>query len=176
MGGVSYSVTGFYNGYDHMRTQEVDVSRTFVTFSSLMEGKARGIEMWGSYQPAKRWRLSAGYTALHEELWLKAGSNDARAPGDATGKNPSHMAQLRSTFEVSEEQLFELAVRKVAELATPAVPGYTAVDARYVWKLRPGLELALIGQNLNGSHGEYGPVRYRTEVPRSVAVRVVWRP
>lgn len=171
---LSYSVTVFHNRYDDLRTQQIDPSRTFLTFTNLMEGKASGIEMWGSYQAGKRWRLSAGYTALRESMWLKPGANDTAGPG-SVGKDPRHTAQLRSTFEVAPGQQFELAVRDVGSLRNPAVPAYTAVDARYLWLLRPGLELSLTGENLNGSHAEYGQVAYRTEVPRSAALRLVWR-
>ena len=171
---LSYSVTAFHNRYDDLRTQQIDPSFTFATFASLMEGKASGIEMWGSYQAGKRWRLSAGYTALRESMWLKPGSNDSAGPR-AVGKDPRHTAQLRSTFDVGAGQQFELAVRDVGRLRNPDVPGYTAVDARYLWMVRPGVELSLTGQNLNGSHAEYGPVEWRTELPREVALRLVWR-
>ncbi|MDO8438715.1 MAG: TonB-dependent receptor [Telluria sp.] len=172
--GMSFSVTAFYNRYDHLRTQEVDRSRTFVTFDSKMEGKASGIEMWGSYQAMRKWRLSAGLLALHQRFWLKPGSNDARGPGSAR-KDPSHTAQLRSTYNVADSQEFEVGLRKAGALANPAVPGYTALDARYGWRIRPGMELSLAGYNLNGSHGEYGALATRTEFDRSVALKLVWQ-
>ncbi len=172
--GLSYSVTAFHNLYDHLRTQEIDPGYTYVTFGNLMQGKASGVEMWGSLQASARWRLSAGLTALRETMWLMPGSNDAAGPGTA-GKDPAHTLQLRSTFDLSDGQQLEVALRQVGALANPAVPGYTALDAHYLWKLRPGLELSLAGQNLNGGHGEYGPVATRTEVGRSVALRLVWR-
>ena len=172
--GVSYSVTAFFNRYDHLRTQEVDPGRTFVTFDSQMEGKARGIEMWGTYQATRTWRLSAGLLALHQRFWLKPGSNDAAGPGSAR-KDPSHTAQLRSTCNVADNQEFEVGLRKVGALANPAVPGYTALDARYGWRIRPGLELSLSGYNLNGSHAEYSALATRTEFDRSVAFKLVWQ-
>ncbi|UUZ46775.1 TonB-dependent receptor [Massilia sp. B-10] len=67
-------------------------------------------------------------------------------------------------------------MRKVAALDNPAVPGYTAIDARLAWRPRRDVELSLVGHNLNGSHGEYGEVGTRTEVARSVAVKLVWQP
>lgn len=171
---LSYSVTAFYNDYDHLRTQEVDRSRTFIIFGNLMQGKAHGIEMWGNYQAAPGWRLSAGLLALDESLRLKAGSNDANAPG-IIGKNPSHTAQLRSAFTLSDAMSFDVGVRKVGALSNPAVPGYTALDARWGWAIRRGLELSVHGHNLNGGHGEYGPVATRTEVGPSLGARLVWR-
>ena len=171
--GLSYSATLFHNDYDHLRTQEVDPTRTFIVFDSLMEGKANGIEVWGSYQATPAWRLSAGLTGLREKLTLKAGSNDAAAPG-IVGKNPSHTMQLRSTVNLAPGKDIDIAVRKVATLAQAPVPGYTAVDARFGWQVNPGLEVSVTAQNINGDHPEYGPAATRSEIPRSVSVKLVW--
>ncbi|NML61411.1 TonB-dependent receptor [Massilia sp. RP-1-19] len=171
--GLSYSATLFHNDYDHLRTQEIDPGYTYITFDSLMEGKANGIEMWGSYQATPAWRLSAGLTALHQSMQLKPGSNDLAGPGTA-GKDPSHTVQLRSTHILARGKELEVAVRKVAALENPAVPGYTAVDARFGWQVNPEFEVSVTAQNINGDHAEYGPIATRSEIPRSVAVRLVW--
>ena len=171
--GVSYSATLFHNDYDHLRTQEIDPGYTYITFDSLMEGKANGIEMWGSYQATPAWRLSAGLTALHQRMRLKPGSNDLDGPGTA-GKDPSHTMQLRSTYTLARGKELEVAVRKVGGLENPAVPAYTALDARFGWQVNPGFEVSLSAQNINGDHAEYGPVATRSEIPRSVAIRLVW--
>lgn len=171
---LSYAMTLFYNDYDHLRTQEVDASRTFVTFANLSDGKARGLELWGGYQATPAWRLTAGLALLDETLRAKPSSNDASAPL-ISGKNPSHTAQLRSTFSLSANQEIDVGVRRVGKLANPDVPAYTAVDARFGWTIRKGLALSVIGHNLNGSHAEYGPLATRTEVERSVGVKLVWQ-
>jgi iron complex outermembrane receptor protein len=171
--GVSTSVTVFHNRYDHLRTQEIDPTVTFITFGSLMEGEATGIEMWGGYQVSEAWRLSAGYTALHERLRLKPGSNDTVSPGTA-GRDPEHTLQLRSHFAFDDRRELEVGLRKVAELENPAVPGYWALDARFGWRLAPGLELSVVGQNLNGSHAEYVAAGARLEIDRRVGLKLVW--
>jgi iron complex outermembrane receptor protein len=170
---LSYAMTLFHNDYDHLRTQEVDASGTFLTFANLMEGKSHGLELWGNYQATPRWRLSAGLLALHESLRLKAGSNDEAGPG-ITGLNPSHTAQLRSAFALADDKDLDIGIRKVGRLASGDVPGYTAVDARFGWRLRKGLELSVVGQNLNGGHAQYGPAETRAEVARSLGVKLVW--
>lgn len=175
MENLSYSVTAFYNDYDHMRTQEVlSLSPVFVVFANQMEGKARGIEMWGNYQANSRWRLSAGLLALHQRFTLKPGSNDAGATASA-GRDPSHTAQLRSSFSLAADKDFDIMLRKVGALSQHAVPGYFAVDARLAWRPRRDVELSLVGQNLNGSHPEYGPLATRTDIPRSIGVKLVWQ-
>jgi iron complex outermembrane receptor protein len=172
---LSYSVTAFHNDYDHLRTQEIDPGFTFITFDSLMQGKARGIEMWGNFQATPAWRLSGGLVALHQRMTLKPGSNDLDGPGSA-GKDPSHTAQLRSALNVAHDMDFDLVVRKVGRLSNPDVPGYTAVDARFGWRVRKDLELSVFGQNLNGGgHGEYGPQATRTAVDRALGAKLVWQ-
>ncbi|NHZ98151.1 TonB-dependent receptor [Massilia sp. CCM 8734] len=170
---LSYSATVFHNRYDYLRTQEYNVAGGFLTFDSKMEGKSSGIEMWGSYQATPWWRLNAGWMALHQRFALKAGSNDAPAPR-TSGRDPSHTAQLRSTFTLPGDKELEVAVRKVARLASDKVPGYRALDARLAWRMRRDMELSVSGNNLNGAHAEYGPLATRSEVPREIAVKLVW--
>jgi iron complex outermembrane receptor protein len=170
---LSYSVTAFHSVYDHLRTQEIAPSRTFLVFANEMEGTASGVEMWGTYQALPTWRLSAGYTALRETLRLKAGSNDIAGPS-AAGNDPAHTWQLRSTHDIGAKGEFEVAVRHVAALQRNAVPAYTAVDARLGWTVQPDLELSITGQNLFGHHAEYGTVADRTEIEPSVFVKLVW--
>ena len=171
---LSYSATLFYNDYDDLRTQELRPSRTMVDFANLGEGHGYGIEMWGSFQATKSWRLSGGLTAMRERFQRKPGSNDAASLLRA-GFDPSHSLQLRSTCSIDAARELELAVRKVGPLDIGQVPGYTAVDARFGWHLRPNLELSVAGTNLNGSHAEYGGIATRSEVPRTVAVKLVWQ-
>ncbi|MFC5513013.1 TonB-dependent receptor plug domain-containing protein [Massilia jejuensis] len=174
LAGLSFSATLFHNEYDHLRTQEVDPTRTFITFGSLMEGAATGIEMWGSYQLSGAWRMSAGYTALHENLRLKAGSNDLAGPFNS-GKNPEHTLQLRSNYSLDDKRELEVALRKVAALEHPAVPGYWALDARFGWRLRPHLEVSVVGRNLNGGHAEFRSIANRIELGRELGVKLVWQ-
>jgi iron complex outermembrane receptor protein len=84
--------------------------------------------------------------------------------------------QLRSSWDLGEAVEFDLGLRHVGELARNDIPAYTSVDARLGWRLRPDLELSLSGQNLDGSHAEYGQLQYRTEVGRRFVLRLVWQP
>lgn len=180
---LSYSVTVFHNWYDHLRTQEVlSLRPPYVIFANGMKGKAHGIEMWGSYQPTPHWRLRAGLTGLHQEFVLRPGSNDSNGPRSA-GRDPSHTAQLRSSFALGEDQDLDVGLRRVGALRMTSplagsqseVKSYTALDARYAWRLRRDMELSVAGLNLNGSHAEYGPLASRIEVGRQVQVKLVWR-
>ncbi len=171
---LSYAATLFHNNYDHLRTQEIAPSFTFVLFDSKMRGKSTGMEVWGSYQASKAWRLSAGMSALHERFTLLPGSNDSASVA-TSGKDPAYSAQLRSSLALANKVDLDIGVRRVAALGSPDVPAYTAVDMRLGWQWQPNLNLSLALHNLNGSHAEYGPIATRSEVPRSIAFRLVWR-
>jgi iron complex outermembrane receptor protein len=171
---ISYSVTAFHTDYDHLRTQEIDPTVSFLTFANDMEGKTDGVEMWGNYQALPVWRLSAGFTALREKLRLKSTSNDVAGP-NAAGKDPAHTWQLRSTLNIGPGGEFDVIVRHVAALQNPAVPAYTAVDARFGWQVQRNLELSISGQNLFGNgHAEYSNVATRSRLERSVYAKAVW--
>jgi len=170
---LSYSVTAFRNLYDHLRTQDLTPAGT-IEFGNQMEGQARGIEAWGSYQMSEAWRLSAGLTALHERFRLKPGSSDVGSVS-TTGVDPAYTAQLRSNYAFDSTRELEVAVRRVGPVGLLAVPGYTALDLRFGWRFAPGMELSVIGANLNGGHREYGPAPFVSEVPRSVGVKLVWQ-
>jgi iron complex outermembrane receptor protein len=170
---LSYSVTLFRNLYDHLRTQDVTGSGT-IEFGNQMEGQARGIEAWASYQLSDAWRLSAGATALRERFSLKPGSSDAGSVA-TTGVDPAYTAQLRSSYAFDSTRELEVALRRVGPVGLLTVPGYTAVDLRFGWRFAPGMELSVTGANLNGGHREYGVVQFSSEVPRSVGVKLVWQ-
>jgi iron complex outermembrane receptor protein len=171
--GLSYSVTAFRNLYDHLRTVDATSSGT-IEFGNQMEGRAHGIEAWGSYQMSDAWRLSGGVTALHERFTLKPGSSDAGSVA-TTGADPAYTAQLRSNYAFDSKRELEVALRRVGALGRSAVPGYTALDLRFGWRVAKGMELSVIGTNLNGGHREYGVEQFASEVPRSVGMKLVWQ-
>jgi iron complex outermembrane recepter protein len=170
MAGLSYSLALFHNDYQHLRTQEI-VAGPLVVLGNNMEGSANGLEAWASYQMASNWRMSAGFTALRESLRSRPG--DIFGP-QLTGLDPAHTLQVRSSYAIDDRRELELAVRNVGALAIGPVPGYTAVDLRFGWRVSPELEVSVSGQNLNGSHAEFGSIGTRMEVPRTVAVKLVW--
>jgi len=170
---LSYTVTLYHHDYDHLRTQELDPTRSYLVFASLMEGSASGIEAWGNWQPMPRWRLSAGWTALHQRLRLKARGTDLAGLATAR-RDPSHTLQLRSSFTIDDAREIDVTVRRVGEMPASRVASYTALDARFGWRLRPGLALSLVGENLNGGHAEFGSSTYWAEFERRVGVKLRW--
>jgi len=175
MPNASYSVTLFCAEYDRLHTQEIAPSRTFLFFSGGMEASTCGVEMWGSWQPRAGWRLSAGYTAQHEDFRLKPESNDAAAPGTA-GRDPARTWLARSSHNLAHSVELDVAARGVAALSNPTVPRYWTVDLRVGWKPTSSLELAIAARNLaDGGHGEFTSVETRTEIGWSVYVSLNWQ-
>jgi iron complex outermembrane receptor protein len=167
---ASYSVTVFHSLHEHLRSIEGTV------LGNRMEGESTGLEAWGKLQVTPRWRLGAGGTLLDQDLRLEPGSVDTRGVSVA-GNDPKRQFSLRSSHELGAGRELDLLVRYVSALPNPAVPSYTAFDARYAWRPRAGLELAVSVQNLfEDQHAEFGSAASRAEIERSLFVKVTWQP
>jgi iron complex outermembrane receptor protein len=172
---LSYSATAFYGDYDKLRTLEPNPHGTGSVFRNFANGHTRGIETWGSWQAAKAWRLSAGGVVQRIETAAEPLSKDQTGATGLATSDPSHYWMLRSSWDINEAQELDFTLRRVGALASPAVPSYTAVDMRYGWRIRKGLELSLIGQNLSDpKHAEAGTAPARMAYERAVLLKLVW--
>ena len=168
-----YSVSLYRALYDDLRTQEQVKGQRKVEYVNGMMGASRGLEAWASWQLTPSWRLRSGLMAQHIETWLKPGVVDLGNSLKRVGRDPAYTASLRSSWQMGDDREFDVALRRVAAQSDPVVPGYTAVDMRFGWKLRPSLSLSVTGNNLfGGGHGEVTDVAYRTHARRSVAVEL----
>jgi len=174
---VSYAVTAYHADYDHLHTQELAPSNTSVFFGNGMQGRVEGLETWGSLQATATWRLHAGFTRLWQHLWLKPDSRDrltTNSVGLATGANPARQWLLRSSLNLPHDTELDVTARYVSELPLPRVPSYTALDLRWGWRPRAGMELSITGQNLVGpKHGEFSPEATRSAFSRAVFVELL---
>jgi iron complex outermembrane receptor protein len=91
------------------------------------------------------------------------------------GFDPSNTWQLRSSWSIDDRRDFDLGVRHVAALARNDIPAYTALDARFGWKLAHDTELSVAGTNLLGRHSEYGALATRSEFGPEVWVSLTWK-
>lgn len=166
---ASFSVTAFHAGYDRLHTQEVIADPLLVFFGNGMQGKVRGLEMWGTYGVTPRWRLHAGFSRLLQRFDLKPGSVDGTAVATAAGANPGRQLLLRSSMDLPHQAEFDFTARYVSALSAPAVPSYVVADVRCTWHPRPDMEFSITAQNLVGSsHGEFTGVTTRAQFGRSV--------
>lgn len=174
---ATVSATLYRTGYDHLRTQEIDPSFTYVTYGNGMRGATMGAEAWVVMQAAPAWRINAGLSRLRQDLQLQPGSNDLTAPARTAGANPDLWWILRSSHDIGRRTELDLSVRHVAALAEPAVPGYTTLDLRLGWQALPSLELSLSGQNLlGGGHAEFTSSQTRSVIRPEAYVKAVWHP
>ena len=153
---VSLSVSVFDHRYNNLRTIEPTPTTLLpLFFGNGMAGHVRGVEMWGSVQPADWWRLSAGLTLQREHLRFKPGASKLLGTWQA-GNDPQHRAFIRSTMVLSTRWTLNADLRKVGPLPNPHVPGYVELNARLGWKVSDRLELSLAGFNLlHPAHQEY---------------------
>jgi iron complex outermembrane receptor protein len=165
------SASVFHNVYDKLRSGRPAPAQV----ENTLEGDATGLEMWGGWQPAGWLRLTAGLTLLDQDLRRAPGSPDPTGPS-ALGNDPRYQGMLRAAITLPAGIEVDVAVRRVGALPDPAVPAYTAVDARVGWRLARGVELSLGVQNaFDPGHPEFNSPASATQVPRAGYFRVAWR-
>lgn len=170
---LTYSVTAFRHNYRKLRSGMPPPA--FV--ENRISGFENGVEAWATWRAARAWRLSGGFSTLHQRLGVEPGSNDPTGP-IALGNDPDHQWLLRSLFNLTDRTEFDVMVRRVgslpAQAPAPAVPGYTAVDARLGWRPNRSLELSITLENLlDNKHAEFTTASL---YGRSVFLRLLWRP
>lgn len=170
---LSYSITAFHHDFDRLRSIEpVAVGRML---DNGIDGTVDGAEAWLSYRVTNAWRVNAGLVQQRERLRLKPGSADAGGLA-ALGNDARHWWTLRLAWDIGPRHEFDVMVRHVGALPNPAVPSYTAVDARLGWKLRHDLDISLTAQNLfDPRHPEWGVAAVRPEFERGVFLKLLWR-
>ena len=168
---LSYSVTAYRHKYDDLRSVEGVLPSVI---ANMMEGDTHGLELWGSWQAADWWRISAGLNTLHKNLRFKPGSTDTRL--QAAGNDAEHKVTLRSSMNLGPRGELDVNLRSVGALPNPAIPSHVALDLRFGWHVSRNVELSLTGFNLlDRSRPEFGTLATRGEVPRSFLVKVLWK-
>jgi len=166
---LSLSIATFINEYDDLRSLEQTGPTTF-EFLNGLRGESWGVELAGTFQAARRWRLRGGYTYLHEHIRQKGGHVDLNH-GRGEGDDPQNSFLLQSIIDLPAHFQFDTIFRYVDTLPFPHVPSYYTFDARLAWQFKD-LELAVVGQNLwDRRHVEFGT----QQIPRSIYGKVTWR-
>ena len=155
---LSVSVSAFHNVYDDLRDIEpTPVSVLPLLWANTMRGNVNGVEIWGSFQAADWWRLTAGFNLQHEDLRFAPGASGLLGLAQA-GNDPHHQASLRSSMNLMDGLTFDADLRDVGKLPDPAVPEYVELNARLGWRVSDTLEISLSGFNLlHGHHVEFAP-------------------
>ena len=153
---LTLSVSAFENVYENLRSIEITpVTLLPLVWGNKMQGNVHGVEVWGNYQAADWWRLSAGVNVQHEDLEFAAGASKLLGLAQA-GDDPHHQASLRSSMNLPDDLNLDVDLRYVGALPDPAVPEYVEANARLGWRVSDQLDLSLSGFNLlHGQHLEY---------------------
>ncbi|MEO8675454.1 MAG: TonB-dependent receptor, partial [Casimicrobiaceae bacterium] len=171
---ASFTVTAFASEFDRLRS--VQPQPGGAVFANGIEGTNTGVEAWGTWRVLPNWQLFGGVTALRERLHVKPGSIDLGGL-PALGNDPSVQWNLRSAWDVTPEVGINVMARRIAALPNPAVPAYTAVDARLVWRPSRELEFSVSAQNLfDPRHAEWGAASNRAEIQRGYFIAFLWSP
>jgi iron complex outermembrane recepter protein len=168
---LSYSVTAFRQHYTRLRSG----SPPPAMLVNQIEGDVDGFEAWGTWQAAPAWRLSAGWLRLREDLNSTRGTPDPSGVA-GLGNDPHQQWNLRSSLDIGSRGEFDVLMRHVGALPSPAVQAYTAVDARLALRVSPTLELSVLGQNLfDPRHVEFNAVGAASQIERKVFVKATWK-
>ncbi|APV52270.1 hypothetical protein BWI17_03505 [Betaproteobacteria bacterium GR16-43] len=171
---LSYSATAFYSDYDKLRS--VGPGNGALILRNDLEGTEYGIEAWGRWQVVPSFALSGGFVAMHQKIELAPGTVDFGGRA-ALGNDPDGWMKLRAAWTVTRDIDLDVFLRYYAARPNPAVPSYTAVDARVAWRVTPAFELSLALQNLfDDKHAEWGVDPARPVFQRSAFFKATWRP
>jgi iron complex outermembrane receptor protein len=165
---LSLDVAAFYNNYTHLRTAEpgtpflegnpipTDVVVPFVAYNK-MSGGTYGIEPYADWKVLPRWKLFGSYSFLQMKIHKDRDSLDPIADVP-NGQNPEHQFYFRSSLDLPKNIEQDLMVRRVSQLPSLNIPGYTSLDGGVRWKPISNLELSFVGENwLNSRHMEFIP-------------------
>lgn len=169
---LSYSMSVFHHDFDKLRS--VDAAPGGATFNNNFGGTLDGLTSWIRWRVKDHWRVNASYARLKQHFEAKAGT--APLGGVASlGNDPPYRWTLGTSFDIGASMEVDVQVRHSAALPSPAVPAYTALDARWGWRARPDLELSVALRNIGDSrHAEWGAAPSRAELRRSAFVKAVW--
>ena len=150
--------------------------------ANVNEARTHGLELAVDWHALPWWRLQPAYTYLR--MSMASTVNDPASTGDAkliSKGAPRHQWSLRSSMTLSGRSQFDVWLRHVASTTWSggSVPSYTTMDLRYAWRVMPGLELSVVGQNLlDRRHPEIIPFQLPSEalqIQRSLYVKAKWQ-
>jgi iron complex outermembrane receptor protein len=174
---VSFSVSGFYNIYDDLRTIGLTAGNPQgvpLFFNNQAAALVYGVEVWGNYSVTDWWRLSAGFNIQHEHIHFQG--NGGLAGLGFVADDPNHRASLRSSIDFGGGVTWDATLRYVGALHHPALADYGELDMRLGWKVTPDVEVSVAGSNLlHDRHAEFFEDGESDEIPRSFFIDTRWR-
>lgn len=173
--GLGLSLAAFYHDFNRLRSLEpLESAPGTSVVANGLQGRSYGAELSVDYHVTPNWRLRFGYTEMRVHSRPEPGSMDRAAVG-SPALDPNRQALLHSRFDFRADTSLDATLSYVAPISNQQVPGYTELDMRASWRVRPELELALVGRNLlHAQHAEFGAPATRREIRRSFLAEVIW--
>jgi iron complex outermembrane recepter protein len=145
-------------------------------FGNGLLGTTKGIEIAPDMKITSFWQMRGSYSYLQMDVKKAPHSGDIGTAPGINGSSPKHEATIQSSFDISSKLTADLIYRYVAALPGQLVPSYSTGDVRFGWRIRPELELSLVGRNLlQPSHfedgGDPGPL---VGIRRSAYIKLTW--
>ena len=176
-------LTSFYNVYSHL-SENSPGATYFVAapsphlvlplyINNSMKGETYGAEAAASYKVNSALTLKGSYSFLRLTLLDPTAEASAAA---AEGQSPRQQVSVGSFLRLPKS--FDIAsnVYFVSSLAAFNTPAYTRVDMNIGWRAFENIEFNVVGQNLLGSHMEFGSVITPANViTRSIFGKVTWK-
>jgi len=188
---VYFDLATFYNRYHDLFSEDITGSFFLEStpapvhlllpaqFGNGLRGTTEGFEIAPEWRPRSFWRLRASYSFLNMHIQRAPGSTDVEPPQQIEGSSPKSEVMAQSEVDLSKTLQFDLRYRFITALpGVPAmfVPAYSTGDARFAWRARPELEVAVVGQNLlQPFHAEAaGDPTTLVGIIRSGYVKLTW--
>ncbi|WP_395685280.1 TonB-dependent receptor plug domain-containing protein [Caenimonas koreensis] len=173
MAALSWSLTLFHHRFSQLRS--VDATPGGLTVNNNFSGKLTGVEAWGSYRVSDSWKINLGTTQMREQFTALAGTSPVGGSAQL-GNDPRSRWNFGSSWDLGGGHELDVTARRVGGLPNPAVPAYSAVDVRWGWHVRPGMQFSVTVRNINDpSHTEWGAGGARAELSRGAIAKLVWR-
>jgi iron complex outermembrane receptor protein len=145
-------------------------------FRNGLYGKTAGYEISPEWRPKEGWRLRGSWSYLQMHLHPAPGSGDLGTWPTIEGSSPRNQIELESDYDVSKTVQFDVQYRFISALPAEKVAAYSSMDARLGWRIRPAVDVSLVGQNLlQPWHVESdGDVNTLVGIGRSGYIRLTW--
>lgn len=162
----------YRNRYADLETIDYDPSQLSMSYYNHARGTTHGLEWALDWQAADNWQLRSGLTLYHESLEY---SQTPQQPSLISFKGgfPTRQAFVRSLWDISARQRFDLTWRGAGPMPARGVPGYGTFDFRWSYRMDRRTEVALTGRNLTGpEHEEFArqPFFQQTAMRRELMV------
>jgi iron complex outermembrane receptor protein len=140
-------------------------------FANSQSGNTYGVEAVANWEPYYWWRLQAWYSYI-----------DMNIEQFVDNETPENQAMLRSLITINEKFEIDPRLRFVDSVTalqnTDVIDAYAELDLRLGYRVRKGLVLSIVGQNLlDNRHQEYVSAESRTlpaEIERAVFAKIDW--